>query len=75
QLAAALVLIDADQSAVPNREEWIQAIRGKLSLSTLSGIGSSTLFGILFEYRRTGGSVGRGTKTGDGAVPAAPTSH
>jgi len=29
QQLAALVLIDADQSAVPNREEWIQAIRGK----------------------------------------------
>jgi len=29
QLAEALALIDADHSAASNRQEWVQAIRGK----------------------------------------------
>ncbi len=44
-----------------------------MSLSTLSGIESSTLFGILFEYGRTSRAVGRDTYADDGAVPSGLT--
>jgi len=40
-----------------------QSIDGRLSLCKLSGVKPCTLFGVFFEYGRTGRAYGRGPKS------------